>query len=150
MVYQINREIYYTFEQITTTSFYILFCYIIILSYVLYLQLLYIFQGYNNWVPGQYGYSWDMMVHAWDTVLVVIKVRDNVNNKIHYLDPEVWVQNNRWIRHADMVMQFSHCMKVRFQQPERTMKESQPLFLRSEIRRSFLYQILPSNLSSDI
>ncbi|XP_025156701.1 vitamin K-dependent gamma-carboxylase isoform X2 [Harpegnathos saltator] len=71
----------------------------------------FISKGYNNWVPGLYGYSWDMMVHAWDTVLVVIKVHDNVNNKVRYLDPEAWVQSDRWVRHADMALQYSQCMK---------------------------------------
>ncbi|XP_014477597.1 PREDICTED: vitamin K-dependent gamma-carboxylase [Dinoponera quadriceps] len=71
----------------------------------------FISKGYNNWVPGLYGYSWDMMVHAWDTVLVVIKVHDNVNNQVRYLDPEAWAQNDRWVRHADMAMQYAQCMK---------------------------------------
>lgn len=72
----------------------------------------FIFKGYNNWVPGLYGYSWDMMVHAWDTILVVIKVHDNVNNEMQYLDPEAWVQNDRWVRHGDMAVQYSQCLKV--------------------------------------
>ncbi|CAD1479526.1 unnamed protein product, partial [Heterotrigona itama] len=61
--------------------------------------------GYNNWVPGMYGYSWDMMVHVWDTVLVVIRVHDNVSNKDRYLDPAAWVQTNRWEKHGDMAVQ---------------------------------------------
>ncbi|KAG6797464.1 Vitamin K-dependent gamma-carboxylase [Apis mellifera caucasica] len=52
--------------------------------------------GYNNWVPGMYGYSWDMMVHVWDTVLVVVKVHDNASNEDRYLDPTAWVQSNRY------------------------------------------------------
>jgi len=71
-----------------------------------------VFQGYNNWVPGIYGYSWDMMVHAWDTLLVVIKVHDNVNNEVRYLDPDTWVQSNRWLTHGDMALQYSQCLKV--------------------------------------
>ncbi|XP_032670283.1 vitamin K-dependent gamma-carboxylase isoform X2 [Odontomachus brunneus] len=87
----------------------ILLCHIALQFFLPYSH--FISKGYNNWVPGLYGYSWDMMVHAWDTVLVVIKVHDNVNNKIRYLDPEAWVQSNRWVRHADMAMQYSQCMK---------------------------------------
>ncbi|XP_070160958.1 vitamin K-dependent gamma-carboxylase [Polyergus mexicanus] len=68
-------------------------------------------KGYNNWVPGLYGYSWDMMIHAWDTMLVVIKVHDNANNEVRYLDPEAWVQGNRWVRHGDMAIQYSQCLK---------------------------------------
>ncbi|KAM0731318.1 Vitamin K-dependent gamma-carboxylase [Formica fusca] len=71
----------------------------------------FISKGYNNWVPGLYGYSWDMMIHAWDTMLVVIKVHDNVNNEVRYLDPEAWVQGNRWVRHGDMAIQYSQCLK---------------------------------------
>ncbi|XP_012228359.1 vitamin K-dependent gamma-carboxylase [Linepithema humile] len=71
----------------------------------------FISKGYNNWVPGLYGYSWDMMVHAWDTILIVIKVHDNANNEIRYLDPEAWVQSDRWVRHGDMAVQYSQCLK---------------------------------------
>lgn len=71
----------------------------------------FISKGYNNWVPGLYGYSWDMMIHAWDTILVVIKVHDNENNEVRYLDPETWVQGDRWVRHGDMAIQYSQCLK---------------------------------------
>ncbi|KAL6255246.1 hypothetical protein P5V15_013584 [Pogonomyrmex californicus] len=71
----------------------------------------FISKGYNNWVPGLYGYSWDMMVHAWDTIFVAIKVHDNVNNEVRYLDPDAWVQGDRWLKHGDMAMQYSQCLK---------------------------------------
>ncbi|XP_012262131.2 vitamin K-dependent gamma-carboxylase [Athalia rosae] len=71
----------------------------------------FITKGYNNWVPGLYGYSWDMMVHSWDTILVVIKIHDNVQNEDHYLDPQAWVQGDRWSKHGDMVRQYAHCLK---------------------------------------
>ncbi|XP_076754527.1 gamma-glutamyl carboxylase isoform X2 [Xylocopa sonorina] len=71
----------------------------------------FITKGYNNWVPGMYGYSWDMMVHVWDTILVVIKVHDNVSNEDRYLDPKAWVQSNRWEKHGDMVRQYALCLK---------------------------------------
>nr|CAD7601848.1 unnamed protein product [Timema genevievae] len=45
--------------------------------------------GYNNWTKGLYGYSWDMMVHSWDTILVVVKVVDNDTGKEHFIDPDV-------------------------------------------------------------
>ncbi|XP_014206982.1 vitamin K-dependent gamma-carboxylase [Copidosoma floridanum] len=68
-------------------------------------------KGYNNWVPGPYGYSWDMMVHAWDTVLVVVRVRDNQSGRDHFLDGDAWVLNDRWAKHGDMVRQYAHCVK---------------------------------------
>lgn len=46
-------------------------------------------KGYNNWTNGLYGYSWDMMVHSWDTTLVVVKVVDKVTGVEHFLDPQV-------------------------------------------------------------
>ncbi|XP_006616444.1 vitamin K-dependent gamma-carboxylase [Apis dorsata] len=71
----------------------------------------FITKGYNNWVPGMYGYSWDMMVHVWDTVLVVVKVHDNASNEDRYLDPTAWVQSNRWEKHGDMLVQYASCLK---------------------------------------
>lgn len=71
----------------------------------------FITKGYNNWVPGLYGYSWDMMVHVWDTVLVVIRVHDNVMHEDRYLDPKAWVQTDRWEKHGDMARQYAFCLK---------------------------------------
>ncbi|KAK2580809.1 hypothetical protein KPH14_011543 [Odynerus spinipes] len=71
----------------------------------------FITKGYNNWVPGLYGYSWDMMVHTWDTILVVIRVHDNENNEDRYLDPDTWVQGDRWVKHGDMARQYAFCLK---------------------------------------
>ncbi|XP_062549969.1 vitamin K-dependent gamma-carboxylase [Armigeres subalbatus] len=70
----------------------------------------FITKGYNNWTNGLYGYSWDMMVHAWDTVLTSIKVVDNNNNQSLYLLPYAFVDNDRWTKHADMAYQFAHCI----------------------------------------
>ncbi|OAD57753.1 Vitamin K-dependent gamma-carboxylase, partial [Eufriesea mexicana] len=80
----------------------------------------FITKGYNNWVPGMYGYSWDMMVHVWDTVLVVIKVHDNVSNEDRYLDPKAWVQSNRWEKHGDMVVQYVSCIRNGHQRAKKT------------------------------
>lgn len=52
-----------------------------------------------------------MMVHAWDTILVVVKIVDNETGKEFYLDPEAFVQSDRWSKHADMCQQFAHCLK---------------------------------------
>lgn len=51
------------------------------------------------------------MIHSWDTVLVVVRVVDNLTGKEHFLDPTAWVQNNRWTKHADMTMQYAHCLR---------------------------------------
>ncbi|XP_046820051.1 vitamin K-dependent gamma-carboxylase [Vespa crabro] len=71
----------------------------------------FITKGYNNWVPGLYGYSWDMMVHTWDTILVVIRVHDNESNEDRFLDPDTWVQSDRWVKHGDMARQYAFCIK---------------------------------------
>ncbi|KAI4494615.1 hypothetical protein M0804_000816 [Polistes exclamans] len=71
----------------------------------------FITKGYNNWVPGLYGYSWDMMIHTWDTILVVIRVHDNENNEDRFLDPDTWVQSDRWVKHGDMARQYAFCIK---------------------------------------
>lgn len=70
-----------------------------------------LFQGYNNWTNGLYGYSWDMMVHSWDTILVVVKVVDNRSDREHFLDPSAWVNSDRWTKHGDMAMQYAQCLK---------------------------------------
>ena len=46
-------------------------------------------QGYNNWTNGLYGYSWDMMVHAWQTMHVVVSVKHKSTGHISYLDTDV-------------------------------------------------------------
>ncbi|XP_039307001.1 vitamin K-dependent gamma-carboxylase isoform X2 [Solenopsis invicta] len=98
---------YTTRKQKFVTS--LLLCHIVLQFFLPYSH--FISKGYNNWVPGLYGYSWNMMVHAWDTILVVIKVHDNINNEVQYLDPDAWVQNDRWVRHGDMAIQYSQCLK---------------------------------------
>ncbi|XP_018566321.1 vitamin K-dependent gamma-carboxylase [Anoplophora glabripennis] len=71
----------------------------------------FITKGYNNWTKGLYGYSWDMMVHSWDTILVVVKVVDNDSGREHFVDAGAWTQNDRWNKHADMCVQYAHCLK---------------------------------------
>ncbi|XP_058463555.1 vitamin K-dependent gamma-carboxylase [Malaya genurostris] len=70
----------------------------------------FITKGYNNWTNGLYGYSWDMMVHAWDTVLTSIKIVDNLSNQTLYLQSYAFVDNDRWTKHADMAHQFARCI----------------------------------------
>ncbi|KAJ8971128.1 hypothetical protein NQ314_000860 [Rhamnusium bicolor] len=71
----------------------------------------FITKGFNNWTNGLYGYSWDMMVHSWDTILVVVKVVDNNSRKEFFIDSEAWTQNDRWNKHADMCVQYAQCLK---------------------------------------
>ncbi|KAJ8913553.1 hypothetical protein NQ315_017104 [Exocentrus adspersus] len=71
----------------------------------------FITKGYNNWTKGLYGYSWDMMVHSWDTILVVVKVVDNNSGREYFVDSGAWTQNDRWNKHADMCVQYAHCLK---------------------------------------
>lgn len=66
--------------------------------------------GYNTWTDGPYGYSWDMMVHAWDTVLVTTRIRDNAAGTSHYLDTRKYTASDRWSKHADMAVQLAQCV----------------------------------------
>lgn len=70
-----------------------------------------IFQGYNNWTTGLYGYSWDMMVHTWNTHAVIVQVVDNEKHKEFYVDPHLYAPNDRWTKHGDMVHQYARCLR---------------------------------------
>lgn len=70
----------------------------------------FITRGYNTWTDGPYGYSWDMMIHAWDTIRVSVTVRDNQNGQLHYIDPKAFAFSDRWSKHADMAHQFVQCL----------------------------------------
>jgi vitamin K-dependent gamma-carboxylase len=84
----------------------------------------FITKGYNNWTNGLYGYSWDMMVHAWDTILVSIKVVDNKSGTSHFLDPYVFSEQDRWTKHADMAYQYAHCIAKNLKDDFRKNKQS--------------------------
>ncbi|XP_049821936.1 vitamin K-dependent gamma-carboxylase isoform X2 [Aethina tumida] len=71
----------------------------------------FITKGYNNWTNGLYGYSWDMMVHSWNTILIVVKVVDNNTGREQFIDSKAWTHNDRWNKHADMCMQYAQCIK---------------------------------------
>ncbi|RVE47233.1 hypothetical protein evm_008101 [Chilo suppressalis] len=71
----------------------------------------FITKGYNNWTDGLYGYSWDMMVHTWESHSTIIKVVDNERHHEFYVDPSLFTPNDRWTRHGDMVNQYAHCLK---------------------------------------
>lgn len=70
----------------------------------------FITKGYNNWTDGIYGYSWDMMIHAWDTVQVTIRIVDNGNDKSHFIEPYTFTENDRWTKHADLAKQHAACI----------------------------------------
>ncbi|XP_055847044.1 vitamin K-dependent gamma-carboxylase [Episyrphus balteatus] len=70
----------------------------------------FITKGYNNWTNGLYGYSWDMMVHSYDTILTSVKVVDNKNGNIHYLEPFAFTHYDRWTKSADMAKQYAKCI----------------------------------------
>ncbi|XP_050687736.1 vitamin K-dependent gamma-carboxylase-like [Eriocheir sinensis] len=70
-------------------------------------------KGFNTWTEGPYGYSWDMMVHSWDTLHVkVTAVTANGGHRV-YVDPDRWVSSPRWSSHADMAVQYCRCVQSR-------------------------------------
>ncbi|XP_060801297.1 vitamin K-dependent gamma-carboxylase isoform X1 [Amyelois transitella] len=71
----------------------------------------FITKGFNNWTDGLYGYSWDMMVHTWDTHSIIVKVVDNERKSEFFVDPTSYTLNDRWTRHGDMVYQYAKCLK---------------------------------------
>ncbi|XP_053602208.1 vitamin K-dependent gamma-carboxylase [Plodia interpunctella] len=76
-------------------------------------------KGYNNWTDGLYGYSWDMMVHTWDTHSIIVKVVDNERNSEFFVDPTLYTLNDRWTRHGDMVYQYAKCLKENLKEETR-------------------------------
>lgn len=71
----------------------------------------FITEGYNGWTSGIYGYSWDMMIHAWDTTLTIVTIVDRNNNGHHFLHPNAFSVNDRWTKHPDMAYQYAHCIQ---------------------------------------
>ncbi|KAI9588461.1 vitamin K-dependent gamma-carboxylase [Glossina fuscipes] len=71
----------------------------------------FITQGYNNWTNGLYGYSWDMMVHSYETLEVQVKIVDNLNQQEHYMDPYAFTEYDRWTKYADMAKQYAECIQ---------------------------------------
>lgn len=70
----------------------------------------FITKGNNNWVNGIYGYSWDMMINAWDTILVSVKVVDHGNDKYHFMEPMAFTESTRWTQYPDMGYQYAKCI----------------------------------------
>lgn len=70
-------------------------------------------QGYTTWTDGPYGYSWDMMVHSWNTLHVKITVKTQTGE--YYIDPKIWSKSNRWMSQADMASQYARCIGKRLE-----------------------------------
>ncbi|KAH8301077.1 hypothetical protein KR018_000526 [Drosophila ironensis] len=71
----------------------------------------FITKGYNNWTNGLYGYSWDMMVHSYDTLQTSIQVVDNESRQVHNLNPYAFTEYDRWTKYADMAVQYAKCIE---------------------------------------
>lgn len=52
-----------------------------------------------------------MMVHSWNNILTVVKVVDNKTGRVNYLNTYAWVENERWSKHGDMIVQYAQCLK---------------------------------------
>lgn len=61
-------------------------------------------------------------MHAWDTVLIVVKIVENDTGKEYYIDPSALAQNDRWSKHADMCYQLARCLKLQLLRDLITMK----------------------------
>lgn len=69
-------------------------------------------KGYNNWTNGLYGYSWDMMVHRWNTQHIKITYVNKKTGDVGYLSPDAFSneRNSRWSSHGDMIKQYGTCL----------------------------------------
>ncbi|KAG5678096.1 hypothetical protein PVAND_007798 [Polypedilum vanderplanki] len=66
-------------------------------------------KGYSNW-RHLYGYSWDMMMSEWSTMLVSVRIVDNGNNKQHFMEPLAFSDSYRWTQYPDMTYQYAQCI----------------------------------------
>ncbi|XP_070545300.1 vitamin K-dependent gamma-carboxylase-like isoform X2 [Ptychodera flava] len=72
-------------------------------------------KGFNNWTNGLYGYSWDMMVHTWNTQHIKVTYVDGETGEMGFLNPGVWTTSRRWAQHGDMLKQYSSCLSAHLQ-----------------------------------
>lgn len=70
----------------------------------------FITKGYNNWVNGIYGYSFDMMMQQWHPSLISVKIVDNGNQKQHFIEPLAFTDTYRWTQYPDMAYQYAQCI----------------------------------------
>lgn len=70
----------------------------------------FITKGYNNWVNGIYGYSFDMMMQQWHPSLISVKIVDNGNQKQHFIEPLAFTDSYRWTQYPDMAYQYARCI----------------------------------------
>lgn len=75
----------------------------------------FITMGFNNWVDGIYGYSFDMMMHNWRPSLISIKIVDNNNQNQHFIEPLAFTDSYRWTQYPDMAFQYAKCIKENLQ-----------------------------------
>lgn len=80
--------------------------------------------GFNTWTDGPYGYSWDMMMHAWNTVRTSVRVRDNTSGEDFFLNAKSFAYSDRWSKHADMAHQFVKCVNQQLVQDHFTNHQS--------------------------
>lgn len=67
-----------------------------------------------------------MMVHSWDKHAVIIQVVDNYNHQHFYVDPDLYVPNDRWTRHGDMVYQYARCLRNQLEESRKS-KAHEPI-----------------------
>lgn len=70
----------------------------------------FITKGYNNWVNGIYGYSFDMMMQEWHPSLISVKIIDNGNRNQHFIEPLAFTDSYRWTQFPDMAFQYARCI----------------------------------------
>jgi hypothetical protein len=75
----------------------------------------FITKGYNSWTQGLYGYSWDMMIHTWNTQHVRVRVISTNDQNEFFIRPNAFLNSNnlRNFKHPDMLKQYAKCVSNR-------------------------------------
>lgn len=71
----------------------------------------FISKGYNGWVDGVYGYSFDMMMQNWEPSIISLKVVDNNVKQTHFIEPLAFTDSLRWTQYPSMAYQYSQCIR---------------------------------------
>lgn len=71
----------------------------------------FITKGYNGWVDGAYGYSFDMMIQNWHQSIISVKVVDNHSKQTHFIEPLAFTDSLRWTQYPSMAFQYSQCIQ---------------------------------------
>ena len=68
----------------------------------------FITKGYNSWTQGLYGYSWDMMIHTWNTQHVRVTIKAP-GREDFFIRPTSFLNSKRMRRYVEGTVCFFGC-----------------------------------------